>query len=434
MNLVYTAYNLIGSVLFFALLPSFWLCRRTGGRFRKSLYQRLGQYGPETVRGISGSPRIWIHAVSVGEIQAAGPIIDALCARAPDSAIILSTTTEQGQRLARKKFGTLATCIYAPFDFILSVREALTTLRPDALVMLETEIWPNWLMEARRLGIRTALVNGRISPRSFRRYLRIRSLMKSTLDNFLVFSMITEADAGRIRRMGADPDRIRINGNAKYDHLSVSASANVRESMRRTYGVRKEDPVFVCGSIRGEETRVVLDAYRAIRRELPETVLIIAPRHLEKVPRMERELEDMGLGYQLRTDLDGREDRRSAPVVIVNTIGELPATYSLASVVFCGGSLVPLGGQNVMEPAAWGKPVLYGPSMDDFLDARLMLEAAGGGIGVRNGRELSETALGLLRDLAGARAVGLQAREAVLQNERAGEKHADAIFRMLQSG
>ena len=436
MNFAYTAYSFISSFLFFSLFPPFWFYSRISGRYSRSISQRIGLYPDRLVRAISGSPRIWMHAVSVGEVSSAIAIIESLKALMPDCAVILSTTTEHGQAFAKNKLSAgnrrpMATCIYAPVDFILSARKALSILKPDVLVCLETEIWPNWLVEAHRLGIKTALVNGRISVRTIKGYLKIRPLMKATLNLVDAFSMINKADAHRIEIIGAPGERIEINGNAKYDLLLNRCDTRIRTKMESIYNIKGDKPVFVAGSTRRSEEKIILDVYGKIIKSFPETLLILAPRHVERVHYIKELVKEQGFACQLRSDLDKQNCLRTAPIVIVDTIGELLNTYSIASIVFCGGSLVSLGGQNILEAAVWGKPVFYGPSMEDFLDAKDLLDKTGGGIQVKDGQELAEKAIYYLANPHKAVAVGKLAAQAVMSHKGAAGKHANVIYQLL---
>ncbi len=433
MNLSYPVYRYMSTGLFLSLLPAFRLYSRITGKYGKDLEQRFGGYSDGLVERISGSPRVWMHAVSVGEIGAAVSILGSLRILMPDCAVILSTTTEQGRAVAIKKLRSKATLIYAPVDFLVSVRKALRTLKPDILVCLETELWPNWLIEARRLGIKTALVNGRISTRSIRGYLKIRPLMKDVLKQIDSFSMISALDAKRIERIGAPQHRIQINGNAKYDDLLRHMDMDAVKHLKRLYNVTESQPVFVAGSTRGPEESVVLDVYEKIVESFPETLLIIAPRHVNRAHRIESLAARRKLACQFRSDLDKKESLRTAPVVILDTMGELQATYGIASVIFCGGSLAPLGGQNILEAAVWGKPVLYGPSMEDFLDAKCLLEQSGGGVTVKDGRDLAEKAVFYLTHPQEADRIGRYAKQAVALHKGAAMKHARVIYRLLNA-
>ena len=240
MNTAYTAYRLLSTGLFASLLPPFYLYSRITGKYRESLNQRLGFYPEEIRHGISGSPRVWIHAVSVGEVSVASAIITSLARLMPDCALILSTTTEQGQFFAREKLQNAATCIYAPVDFSGAIRKALLTIKPDVLVFIETEIWPNWLVEARRMGIKTVFVNGRISVRSIKGYLKIGSLIKEVLKKVQAFSMISNEDALRIEMIGAAPGRVEVNGNAKYDLLIDQADIALKRKLRHLYHLESD--------------------------------------------------------------------------------------------------------------------------------------------------------------------------------------------------
>jgi len=431
MNLAYAAYNVISSGIFFLLLPVFGVYTCITGKHRESFGQRLGRYPDTLVRTATGKPRIWLHAASVGEVGVAAAIMDQLVRQMPGCAIVLSTTTEHGQAFAGPRLGPDAVCVYAPVDFVAAVRKALFTFKPDVLALVETEIWPNWLVQAQRMGIKTALVNGRISVRSIKGYLKVRGIMKETLTHVDAFSMIRESDAARIQRIGAQTEKVCVNGNAKYDLLVRQADPALRDRMTRLYQLDRNQPVFVAGSTRNGEETIILDAYSRVIERFPETLLIIAPRHVERAPAIKEMAGRRGFSCRMRTDLDQLNGVRTAPVIVMDTMGELPAAYSIATVAFCGGSLVPLGGQNVLEAAVWGIPVLYGPSMEDFMDAKALLENTGGGVQITDGQTLARRILHYLSCPDQAIAVGKQAREAVESHTGAAAKHADVICGLL---
>jgi len=432
-NLAYRAYSMLSSGIFLSLFPPFWFYSRLTGRYRDSIDQRIGIYPREVIDSISGTPRLWIHAVSVGEVSVAAAIIDSFTGLMPDCAIILSTVTEQGQAYARNNLQNRAVCLYAPLDFIGSARKALSRIRPDILICLETEIWPNLLIEAHRRGVKTAIINGRISVRSIRNYMKIRPLIAETLKHVDAFSMISVSDAQRIRRIGALPGKIEVNGNAKYDLLLLQAKSSLKAEMERLYGLKGNEPVFVAGSTRQPEEKVILDVYRKIIQSFPDALLIIAPRHVNRAPSIKELVKSRGFSCQFRTEIGEKNGARTASVIVVDTIGELLATYSIATIVFCGGSLAPLGGQNVLEAAVWGKPVFYGPSMEDFIDAKKLLEHTGGGIQVKDGRELAEKTLHFLANPQLVSQVGDLAKKAVISNQGAAKKHAEVIYRLLNN-
>ncbi|MFC1798406.1 3-deoxy-D-manno-octulosonic acid transferase [Thermodesulfobacteriota bacterium] len=430
MKLAFWAYNLLTTVLLVSISPFFGAFALVSGKHRDSIRQRLGCYPRQPVKS-ARSHRIWIHAASVGEVRVAAAIIRSLAHMLPDADIILSTITGQGQRFARADLGAEIRCIYAPIDWFLSVKKAFAALQPDILVCLETEIWPNLLQEAHRTGVRIALINGRISDRSIKRYLFIRPFMRNILEHVNAFSMIRDKDAQRIRKLGAAPERIMVNGNAKYDLLLSQSDDQTKTHITSLYRLKQNQPVFIAGSTRRQEDDIVLDVYRQIIKSFPDTLLIIAPRHVFKSRQIQIAVSEKGLECQLRTALDSPGAQRTAPIVILDTIGELQATYSIASVVFCGGSLVPLGGQNVLEAAVWGKPVLYGPSMEDFQDAKKLLDKTGGGIQVADKDQLEKEVLALLANPTKAERIGDRARQAVFFNKGAAHKHAVVISNLL---
>jgi 3-deoxy-D-manno-octulosonic-acid transferase len=426
MGMLYRTYSAIGSGIFFSCLAPFWAYARITGRHREGLRERVGLIAPHLLHQASGSPRIWLHAASLGEVTVAGALRTHLQSMAPGCSILLSTSTEHGRNLARELFQD-SPIIYAPLDTPFSVRRALAKMRPDVMVFLETEIWPVWITEAKRMGAKIALINGRISRRSFKRYLPLQPFFREVLRHVDIFSMILEEDGGRIRRMGAQSSKIRVNGNAKYELLSAEAIPPLEEETRRILNLGPSQVVMVAGSTRSGEEMMVLNAYEKIRTRFPEAVLILAPRHIARTRSIEAVLKARSMRYQLRTDLGPGGNTRVEPVVLINTFGELFRLYSVGTINFCGGSLVPLGGQNPLEPAAWGKAVFYGPSMEDFLDAKGLLERNGAGIRVANPEDLAEKALALLNDPERLKSKGEAARRALQTNKGAAERHAAVI-------
>jgi 3-deoxy-D-manno-octulosonic-acid transferase len=313
------------------------------------------------------------------------------------------------------------------------VRKAISAVNPEVMVFLETEIWPAWITETHRRGIRCALINGRISPRSIGKYLMFQSLFCDVLKHVNTFSMITEEDGRRIVEMGADPGRVEINGNAKHDFLASQTDPAIEPRIQKLLCLKPSQPVFVGGSTREGEERILLNVYERILRNFPETLLVLAPRHTVRTSHVENLVRQQGLEYQLWTDLVRPGVERTAPVVIVNTFGDLFKLYSVGTIIFCGASLVPLGGQNPLEPAVWGKMAFYGPSMEDFVDARKLLDQERAGVEVRNPDVFVEKALFFLNHQEDLREGGRRAREAVLRNQGASERHARVLARLMLS-
>lgn len=421
MGLLYHAYAALSSGIFFSCLGPFWAYTRISGRHRIDLRERSGLV-PRLESMNAGSPRIWLHAASLGEVKVAAGLKRHLQTLLPGCSIIVSTSTRHGRNLATDLFPDHPV-IYAPVDAPFSVKQAISRTRPDVMVFLETEIWPVWITEAKRMGVKVALVNGRISLRSIKRYLALQSFFRDVLKNVDVFSMILEEDGDRIVRMGADPLKVKINGNAKYELLTIEIDPSIEEESRKRLNLDPAQVVLVAGSTRQGEEEIVLDAYERILKRFPETVLIIAPRHIVRTSAIESVLKTRSVRYQLWTDLCAGA-RRVEPVVVINTFGELLKLYSVGTIVFCGASLVPLGGQNPLEPAAWGKVVFYGPFMEDFLDAKALLESVEAGIEVADAEQLAKKAMELLSDPEALTRKGDRARKALLTKIGAAERHA----------
>lgn len=423
----YTLYGALTTGLFLFLSPFVYLYIAVTGRFQKHFQERLGILPKRTVKFLSGHPRIWVHGASLGEIRVAAAIIKALRVKLPGCAVLVSTVTEHGRNFALETFEKDVAIVYAPLDLPVCVFKALSSVRPDVMVFLETEIWPTWIFMARKMGIKTVLINGRISPRSFRGYLRFRPFFRAVLKNFDAFSMISETDGDRIHAMGALREKIRINGNAKYDHLTTVPDPSVAVKMRQILNLPPAQRVIVAGSTRGGEEEMLLDVYAKILPKFPDVLLILAPRHINRTSDICALIRDRGLEYQLRTEIGQGKTTRTAQILVIDTFGELFNIYSVGTIVFCGASLVPLGGQNPLEPAVWGKPVLYGPHMEDFMDAKDILESSGGSLPVPSPEDLEKKFLWLLEHPEEANTLGRRAREAALQTHVAANKHAEVI-------
>ena len=431
MTCLHFIYNMVTACLALLALPLAWCHERRDPQRKQALLQRLGRGEDFTATADRQQPVIWIHAVSVGEVKATETIVAALETFGFRGSIVVTTTTMTGQHYARKQFDGRLDVYYAPLDLWEPTARFIRMHRPALLVCMETEIWPNWIAKAHRSGMKIVFINGRISGRSTRSYRLIRPLIAPLLQKVDAFSMISASDAGRIIDLGAPAERVRVNGNVKMDLLNVAADSPVPSLLKSEFALGDRTPVFVAGSIRGAEVEIVMDVYDRLAALIPDLIFIVAPRHIGNAARLAAHASQRGIRWQYRTDLTGGRERRSAPVVIVNTIGELRDIYSLAAVVFCGGSLVPLGGQNILEPALWGKPVLFGPSMEDFQEARTLLEASGGARCVQDGDALFIQAGNLLRDPAQANRIGHLARQAVLANQGAAHRHAKVITDLL---
>jgi len=370
---------------------------------------RFGRYPKVYVPDTAG-PRLWLHASSVGEAEAARPLFDALALRFPRAAFVVSTGTPHGFKRAEALFEGAATVVPAPLDFPRSVKSALDSFHPHALILLETELWPNWIMEAAKRGCAVALVNGRISARSVGRYVALKSLFAPVFGRMSVFSMIAAEDAMRIRKMGAPGNLIRISGNAKYDALDEKARRGPEEGVKRLLG-DLGGPVFTAGSTRTGEEEAACLAFSRMLGEFPKARLILAPRHVERAPAVAEVLRSFGLSFSRLSDLYGSGRPFSAQALLVDRMGPLFSLYWASDFAFLGGSLVPKGGHNVLEPAAWAKPVIFGPHTEDFSEAAVLLIKTGGGIRVKSAGELASAALDLCRNPVHAILMGQKARK-----------------------
>ncbi|MBF0508216.1 MAG: 3-deoxy-D-manno-octulosonic acid transferase [Deltaproteobacteria bacterium] len=402
------------------------LCRHQPLDFFK---QRLGFYPPEVKRSRRRPKRVWIHAVSVGEVGVARCIATALVKERPGVELILSCTTKHGVAFARSDPGPFHHVIYYPLDLPCAVWRAFKAIRPDVYVAVETEIWPNLLHRASKMGIPALLVNGRISMRSIAGYRHIKCLTRESLNLFQTIGAISEDDAQRLIQMGADPDRVVITGNAKYESLTTAVDPLKAANLARQLNISADDTWLVAGSTRTGEEEIILDAYNRLKPRFPNLKLLLAPRHINRAEEVARLVKAHGMPYRFRTDIKPGE--AAAEVIILNTMGELFYIYGLATIVICGGSMVPLGGQNLLEPAAWGKPVLYGPSMEDFLDAKISLEEVGADGLVATGLELTQTLSNLLSHPRQLAEKGAQAQLAVLRQAGAAARNSRLIADIL---
>ena len=427
MNIFYLLYRVLTVILLMLLLIPFLLFVLVTGKYRKNFEERFGFIPQKCLKPSTGKPKIWIHAVSLGEIKVANSIISALEELIPRSSILLSSATEHGRELAVEMLGDKVSIIYSPIDFFLSTRKALKKINPDALIFLETEIWPSWIIEARRAGIKIALLNGRISKRSLKSYIRFKPFFKNILSNFDILSMISEEDKKRLDLIGADSSKTVVNGNAKYDMLIHQVVPGMNENIRRLLDINLDVPVIVAGSTRTGEDETIIAAFEKIVAEFPDTVLIIAPRHIERVKDIIEIIQKRALKYHLRSEFGTSGFKRHSNIIIVDCYGELFNIYSAGDIAFCGASLVPLGGQNPLEPAAWGTTVFHGPHMDDFLDAIGLLKNNNASVEVSDNDDFYEKAVFFLSRPELLRQKGMSGKRALMENHGASKRHARVI-------
>ncbi len=331
---------------------------------------------------------IWIHAASVGEVKAAAVLINKLKADHDKLDFMVSTVTRQGQKVARRVLPPDTDTVFAPLDLPECVSLALKRTKPSLYICLETELWPNMLIQVKKNGCPAMLLNGRMSARSCRRYQRFSAIVRPVIRSLAAIGTITDLDRERYLRLGAERKTTRTCGNIKYDQACGAEEKERSRRYREQLHLSPEDKVLVAGSTHTGEEAMLLDQYRQMTRDIPGFILIIAPRHLERLEEIERELSEREIAF---TRFSRRnETKERTRVVLLDTMGDLAAVYGLATWVFCGGSLVDRGGHNIMEAAIHAVPVFYGPSMKDFADAAAILNDCGGGIMIKSAAELRQ--------------------------------------------
>ncbi len=367
---MYFLYSVLLASGVIALLPRFILDAARHGKYAAGFSERTGRL---PIVDSGGRPVIWLHCVSVGETQAARPLVNALLDRYPSHALVISTTTLTGQRLAREVFGRQAALIfYFPFDWAWTVRRALRAINPSVVLILETELWPNFLRQCRARRTPVALVNGRISENSFRRYRRIRRFIGRVVNDLSLAIMQTDADAARIRALGLAETRIKVSGNIKFDISSGTGEQALTGELRERFRLADGRPLIVAASTHAPEERIVLEAFRHVRGALGEKRprLLIAPRHPERFAEVSALLEASGLSWARRSaatrPLSPDASDFLCEVILLDTIGELRAVYPLAALVFIGGSIAPTGGHNVLEPAEAARCIITGAHTSNF--------------------------------------------------------------------
>lgn len=440
---MYFFYRILTAVGMLLLVPYYALRAWTRGEPSRALAERLGSLPPEIASRAgaasaaadpAASP-IWIHAVSVGEVLAAKPLVDGLKHRFPRRAVFVSTTTETGQQLARERLQSADAVFYFPLDWIVPVRRALRAMRPAMVIVMETEIWPNFLREARRRKVPVIFANARISERSFARYNRWKFLVAEffacVLQDGERFLTQTPEDAARLTEMGAPERSVEVTGNLKYDGEQPDFG---RFGVWLEDQIRRQErwPVVVAGSVVAEEEEAVLAAYDIVQRRWRHALLVLAPRKPDRFEAAAAIATADGWLAVRRSgiDFDAPLDE-NADVIVLDTIGELAGLYLLADAVFVGGSLVPAGGHNILEPAWFAKPPVFGPSMDNFRDMAAQFLSAQAAVQVRSGPQLGAVWVQLIENNTLRERMGKAALQLSERNRGATARSLDRIAEVL---
>ncbi len=362
---MYFLYSILLTVGFIVLLPRFIFDAFFKGKYAAGFKQRFGFLSSFQA---DGKKVIWLHCVSVGEANAARPLVQKIKEKLPDARLIISTTTRTGQELARGVFADIADLVfYFPFDWKSTVRRSLRHLKPSVVLLMETEIWFNFIRETNKSGARIAIVNGRLSERSFNRYSKIKKFMKRVLGYLDLALMQENADATRLMSLGIRASKVRVTGNLKFDHDLNEQETDSTARFRQQFCISREAPLIIAASTHAPEEKWLLDAFKEVWKTSNDCLprLLIAPRHPERFDEVAELIENTGFTWGRRSDPDASRDK-NAEVILLDSIGELRAAYPLAELVFVGGSLISHGGQSIFEPAAAGKAIVIGPHTANF--------------------------------------------------------------------
>ena len=423
-HLLYNGLLLVAAPVILVILLAKQRCRR-------GLTQRFGFSAPAICA--DQRPLIWIHAVSLGEAVAIVPLVKELHRRHPDHHFVVSTVTETGREAVEQRLAGVVEHLYAPLDFPWVVSRLISQLRPALYLFVETELWPNLLRELHRRGIPTAMVNGRLSTRSFSRqqWGPVRLFYRTMVRRLSLCLMQSDRDAERIIALGADARSVRRTGNIKFDQpIPVSSES---ESLRASLRLPQGEQLFVAGSTHGGEEEILVESYRSLVTHVPSAVLLLAPRHIERVDQVETMVRARGLAVQRRSTMSlAQATAQSGPrVIILDSRGELASLYREAVVAYVGGTLIPVGGHNLLEPAVWAKPVLFGPYTDHCAEIASLLVETGGGRRVNDEAELTREVIRLYEQGEECARMGRAARTFVEQNQGALQATVEAIETLM---
>jgi 3-deoxy-D-manno-octulosonic-acid transferase len=431
MYLGYTILLILGGLV---LMPRLLWRGLRGAAYHRNLRERFG-HNP-AVCGVSRAADgcLWFHAASVGEVQGLRPIITTLHERFPELPVLLSTFTPAGKTMAQRITPEAAAVFLLPFDFPWIMRRLVRRLRPRALIVQETELWPHLFRAVARQRVPVVVVNGRLSPRAFSRYMWIRPLMQHVLADVTLLLTQSENGACRFQRLGASARRVRVVGNTNIDRALLAAEQSARPHPLAPLVQGKR--LLVGGSTHEGEETALLAVYRRLCDQHPDLLLVLAPRHLERVETVVRHVQAYEYRALRRSQCNAlcSGELAGPAVLILDTLGELPALYSLCTVAFVGGSLVPVGGHNILEPAVFAKPLFFGPYMQHFPELAAMLCDAGGAVQVRGEAELYAQVARVLGQPDAGHAMGMRALRTLIANRGALERTTQALTELLRQG
>jgi 3-deoxy-D-manno-octulosonic-acid transferase len=432
---VRTLYNILFTI-FFVLSSPYYFMRmwRRGGWF-PGFFQRFGRFDANHKQALTNRQVLWLHAVSVGEVNLCTQLIRALEPRLPNMKIVVSTTTTTGMAELRRHLPTHIAKIYYPIDRRSCVARALGTIKPEAIILVEAEIWPNFIWRAQRLGIPVFLANARLSDRSFRGYKRFGFLFRPLFASLAGVGAQNEEDAARLREVGCRPETIHIVGNLKFDAAQLDEPRKLdAPALLRQLGVAPDAPVLIGGSTHEGEEMILAEVAGRLRARFPKLFLILVPRHFERCRDVGRQLRERGVKFVSRNEITAARQFREGEVdcLLVNTTGELRLFYRTATVVFVGKSLAATGGQNPIEPGAQGKAMIFGPNMQNFADIARNFVAQNAAIQVQDPETLKNAIAELLADGKRRAELGRNALQVVHENLGAIDRTLEMILEHLQ--
>ena len=423
-------YNIVFTIFFVLASPYYFLRMWRRGNWQSGFGQRFGSYDSKFKQAITNRQILWIHAVSVGEVGVCTQLIRALEPRVPNLKIVVSTTTTTGMGELQSKLPNHISRIYYPIDYRGFVRRALSSIRPEAIVLVEAEIWPNFLWRARAMGIPLFLVNARLSERSYPRYKLFGFLFRRLFASFTGVGAQNESDAAKLRELGCRPEAIHVVGSLKFDAAKLEERRMLDvPALLGQAGVAPGTRVLLGGSTHAGEEALLAEVFLRLRARYPDLFLVLVPRHFERCREVGRELQARGVNFVYRNEISGTTQHANGSVecLLVNTTGELKYFYEHATVIFVGKSLTAQGGQNPIEPGALGKAIVFGPNMQNFAEVAASFVARGGAVQVRDAAGLENAIGDLLEDEARRRQLGRNALEVVRENMGGIERTVDMI-------
>lgn len=422
---MYVIYNILAVIVVILALPVFFVRLSREAGFGERLKQSFGALPAATLERVANKQAIWVHAASVGEIVATSPIVKEIRRELPGVPIVVSVVTASGYAMAKRIIPEADGIIFFPLDLPVLSYSVVDKIRPQAFLMVETELWPNFLKAVRKFNIPAMMVNGRISDKSVNRYVYFRTILRDMLDTIDMFCMQSNIDAKYITRLGADPVRVVVTGNTKFDQSYTELTLEDKNQMLAALGLRNTDQILVAGSTHRGEEELLFPAFSEVRAQFPHTKFIVAPRD----PLRADELIELAAKHNFtavrRTSLPDNQSGKP-DMIIIDTIGELGKIYGLGDLVYVGGSLIPHGGHNILEPAAHGKTILVGPHMFNFKETYALFSERGVCLTVQDSAGLAETMLTLLHNPEQRQALGREALAII--NENRGASHKSALY------